>query len=622
MTHTQKTVSPASTDQVFELLKARKHVVDPSQVQILSSKDHCLALTASFGGDQPVDLLDSRMKVDESTMSAGFVISTLQRDRHGDVLIPAGCLKTIASYANYPVVFFGHNKDAPPIASASFANELKLWVEDSYIVSRGYFHGQTRESTEIFDLVARGLLRGASVGFIPRVAEIIGAHPACLSDETRPGDEVVFDFGGFLFKEWSLVEWSVTPMPSNPGALRSHIENDRIKSEYLKKALKPMMSPKAVTLFLDGSWRRSLVDDLVAPPQQGGGVPLSEQLKPKEYEVSGKPVKEKLEPQSVLFNAHRFPGEGEVKEWLDGNGLSGYELHLLDPKDFKQGEPPYHVVTLFNKDHCSPESVESVTVEEGVILYQCERKDKSTVSDTPTASDAVAQVIDSKSVSLDDRVATPVSHPVKEGGTPTDPVQPKEADVPYGADVLKQVCCSMDSLYEFLGSALKKVEQPKVLKFLERLHEKLMASCSELMEVGSAVYPDLFEPAKAAVEQNIQERSIVPTEQREYTHEDARLLSELLTELSANTGLSASQKVACGHFSKSFDLDSLVKLRKQVESAPAPQAAAPVVVPVVEPVVKSDPPVQDKKDAGESPEVIAKFNRISEMLYALTGQKV
>ena len=62
--------------------------------------------------DSPSSLLG----VDEARMSAGFVISTLCRDRVGDVVMPRGCEPHMDGYRKTGGVFFCHETNKAPIA--------------------------------------------------------------------------------------------------------------------------------------------------------------------------------------------------------------------------------------------------------------------------------------------------------------------------------------------------------------------------------------------------------------------------------------------------------------------------------------------------------------------------
>ena len=173
----------------------------------------------------------------ESEGWADFRISSISRDRHGDVVMPRGCEKFLSEYASNPVVLFAHRSDQFPVALAQKPKTegapLAVLVEDDAIYSRAFFHLKTQESEDVFKLVCAEVLKGTSIGFAPVVAEFIDPYE---QDEDRM--QLVFDFGGLVFKEWKLLEYSIVPIPANQDACRSYSSHPtKIKSAFVKSAL-------------------------------------------------------------------------------------------------------------------------------------------------------------------------------------------------------------------------------------------------------------------------------------------------------------------------------------------------------------------------------------------------
>jgi phage head maturation protease len=178
--------------------------------------------------------------VDENKACATFLITNARRDRHGDIVEPAGCVPHLANFERNPRVFFSHQSHCLPIASARDPDTgaLALWVEPDWVKSTAYFHLKTRESEEVFALVACGELQACSIGFVPHQAELFGPEAEGADD----GEAVVFDAGGCRFTEWDLLEWSVVPVPANPDAVALRLArgiNNRPLSESVRKLLEP-----------------------------------------------------------------------------------------------------------------------------------------------------------------------------------------------------------------------------------------------------------------------------------------------------------------------------------------------------------------------------------------------
>jgi hypothetical protein len=182
--------------------------------------------------------------VDEAHACATFVITTPRRDRHGDIVVPTGCVPHLANYERNPRVFFSHQSHCLPVASARDpqTGALALWVSENEVRSTAYFHCQTRESEEVFALIACGELQCCSVGFVPHAAEIFGPETEGSDD----GEYVVFDQGGCKFIDWDLLEWSIVPVPANPDAIALRLAKgigNRPLTESVRQLLEPYAPP-------------------------------------------------------------------------------------------------------------------------------------------------------------------------------------------------------------------------------------------------------------------------------------------------------------------------------------------------------------------------------------------
>ena len=109
------------------------------------------------------------IETDTKKMSARFLVSSISKDRMGDVVIPQGCRGTLPHYQKNPRVFFGHKSYGFSIGSARTPDGMLALdiADDLGIYSTCYFHGQTRESEEAFHLVDNKELEAASIGFMP-----------------------------------------------------------------------------------------------------------------------------------------------------------------------------------------------------------------------------------------------------------------------------------------------------------------------------------------------------------------------------------------------------------------------------------------------------------------------
>lgn len=136
----------------------------------------------------------------ERTGTGGrILITTSACDRDRDRVMPHGA--QLDNYLKNPVVMWGHSYDKP---SDIIGRTINLEVTDSGIVAEFELRpaANDQDPQNVVQLLwDGGWIRTASIGFRPLIAE--------------PNE-----YGGQDFKEWELLEWSVTPVPANAAALR------------------------------------------------------------------------------------------------------------------------------------------------------------------------------------------------------------------------------------------------------------------------------------------------------------------------------------------------------------------------------------------------------------------
>lgn len=226
-------------------------VAGPSQLAIPEGEQLVMALT---------EILDAKsakapiIGVDESSMSASAVITTPSKDRMGDEVIPEGC--DLIAYRRSPVVFFGHQSIPFPVGvSESPQGILSVTINPGRDVrATCYFHQSTKEASQVFDLVAKGILRGVSIGFNPL------SEPIPLPREygQPPLPNKPPGHGGFRYERWELLEWSFVGVPANStcGVVRQMISRGKINGESISplvlKAIRPLAeksNPSVVSGF-------------------------------------------------------------------------------------------------------------------------------------------------------------------------------------------------------------------------------------------------------------------------------------------------------------------------------------------------------------------------------------
>lgn len=172
--------------------------------------------------------------INESEMTASFVISTKSEDREGDIVEPRGFLDYLDEYGKNPIVLFDHSQADGPIGlSEDKQKRLTVRVQGDSLIGTCHFHGKPFKgvnlSEEVFNLVVIGALRGASPGFLP-------------IDSMRRG---YTDDAGTHYKKMRLTEWSVCPLPCHQDALRMSLSRGYVKTKSLRSHLESYLpAPK------------------------------------------------------------------------------------------------------------------------------------------------------------------------------------------------------------------------------------------------------------------------------------------------------------------------------------------------------------------------------------------
>src|SRR5439155_19386992 len=109
-----------------------------------------------------------KLAVDPTLMTLLSVITTIDQDRAGDIVIPTG-LQNPAEYLKNPVVLWAHNRfTVPPIGTCQ-----RLDVQPDRIVAETKFAQGVPLAEDLFRLYEQGILRGWSIGFVPVKAGLL-----------------------------------------------------------------------------------------------------------------------------------------------------------------------------------------------------------------------------------------------------------------------------------------------------------------------------------------------------------------------------------------------------------------------------------------------------------------
>ena len=179
-------------------------------------------------------------------MSADFIVLTRQREpnRHGNIVQIAdgenGRGLILDHYRTNPVVLFDHglNMTLPIGTSEGPDGKLSVRLTKNRATARAYFSQSLPEAATIYALIDEGILRTASVQFLPKRARKLSVKQRQDLGE----DEVsLVDGIGLDYTESDLLEWSVVSIPADPGAVRRCLDRGHVNGEAITMSLQGVM---------------------------------------------------------------------------------------------------------------------------------------------------------------------------------------------------------------------------------------------------------------------------------------------------------------------------------------------------------------------------------------------
>jgi hypothetical protein len=179
-------------------------------------------------------------------MSADFVVLTRQKEpnRHGNIVqiteSDNGRGLMLNHYQTNPVVLFDHglNMTLPIGTSESADGKLSVKLSKNRAIARAYFSQTLPEASTIYALIDEGILRTASVQFLPKRARKMSIRQS----QDAGDDEISLSDGiGLDYTESDLLEWSVVSIPADPGAVRRCLDRGHVNGEAITMSLQGVM---------------------------------------------------------------------------------------------------------------------------------------------------------------------------------------------------------------------------------------------------------------------------------------------------------------------------------------------------------------------------------------------
>jgi hypothetical protein len=192
-----------------------------------------------------------RQEVNESEGSATFVVVTRgkEENRHGNKVHikenKFGRGLIVDQYIENPIVLFEHGHVTPlpmGMAQKEKGAPVELRMNSTKAISKVYFNQGVQIVEDVANLVFSNAIRMASIGFnvqkVMRLKRKQKSMPEGVEDVTQY-------FGGMDFVESMLMEWSITVLGADPGALKQSVSRKAVNGHSLSERMVQYLSAAA-----------------------------------------------------------------------------------------------------------------------------------------------------------------------------------------------------------------------------------------------------------------------------------------------------------------------------------------------------------------------------------------
>lgn len=228
------------------------------------------------------------------------VASTESVDGMGDVIRVAGWDLRRVKTGALPVLY-GHDSASLPVGVVKQAKKDRLPTGQRALLIRSEFlkaedfagdPAGTRAEA-VYNLVSKGLIKGGSVGFIPKKMRW---------PDSEEREALGMDGMGIIFEEQELLEWSITPIPANQDAqklrslgrpiLKAMVEGGKLGADEAQKledelfdttTLEELLKPEKSVHAVGGVIEKVLevvpdAKETVVPLPDGRSIPVATAL--------------------------------------------------------------------------------------------------------------------------------------------------------------------------------------------------------------------------------------------------------------------------------------------------------------------------------------------------------
>lgn len=245
----------------------------------------------------PTDLI-----ADPNKLQVACTLTVETPDRSGDLVIVSGV--DLTNHERVPVALLEHSL---PVALAMVDGQYTVKRLTDRIVAVSQFDQNNPLSIQTFQTIESGLLRGVSIGMIPKSVELI---PTAIDEIVNiDGDRVPRAKLGLRFNSVEMVEYSHCVLGDHQDALTVLVQKSYIGAEPLHPVLKALLSPYVIK-----------AKEMVSMPEEYAPLPEEKAVEP----VAPEPVVEEeksdpVPPGSALLDGlySRFL---EIVDFLGSEG--------------------------------------------------------------------------------------------------------------------------------------------------------------------------------------------------------------------------------------------------------------------------------------------------------------
>jgi len=278
-----------------------------------------------------------KQEQNESEGSASFVVVTRgkEENRHGNkVQIKPnkyGEGLRLEQYEQNPIVLFEHGHVTPipmGMAQKEKGGNVEFRMNSKKAISKVYFNQGIQIVEDVANLVFSDRIRMASIGFnVQKVMKLQRKAP----NLPEGVEDVTQYFGGFDFVEAMLMEWSITVLGADPGALKQSASQRKANGHKLSERMVQYLSAAAGPLVKQNQagfngWSALWEPGKSIHEQSSYWMPEDD-----EPEGGGTVQTQAADPEVLTFTKEEFRqtireiAQAEIQKFIPGGSREGAE---------------------------------------------------------------------------------------------------------------------------------------------------------------------------------------------------------------------------------------------------------------------------------------------------------